>query len=205
MKEVSASWRSLGKWSPALFFAAGGLLGVQVLMIGFLRYNIASFSDLWIAPPAIAALVAGIIGLIGLYPRTAGQAPRLACAGAASAIAAGIILCVAATWLIGSALLGGITQPPPAGFLALIAAFMLAFILAFILSSAASLRADGSLRTVGYLLLVPVISWGMILVVGIVTSMSEALLLDFYTNGLISLAFLAIGHILKPRRERFSQ
>jgi hypothetical protein len=205
MKEVSASWRSLGQWSPALFFAAGGLMLIQVLLIGLRKYNVASFSELLIAPPAIAALVAGIIGLIGLHPRIAGRAPRLACAGAGSALAAGMILCVLAAWLIGSGLMGGIPQPPPGWFLAAIATFMLAFIMAFILSSAASLRDDGSIRTVGYLLLVPVISWGMILVVGIVTSMSEALLLDFYTNGLISLAFLAIGYILKPQRERYSQ
>lgn len=201
MKEVRTSRRSPGQWSPVLFFAAGGLLLVQVFMIGLLRYNIASFSDLWIAPPAIAALAASLAGLITLYPQIWGHAPRTARAGTGFAITAGTLLCLAVLWIMGGTLLGGAPEPP----MGVIAAFMIAFVLSLILTAAASLQSGGSMRRVGYLLLVPVISWGMILVVGAMTSMSEALLLDFYTNGLISIAFLAIGHILKPQRERYSQ
>jgi hypothetical protein len=144
-------------------------------------------------------LIASLAAQIGLYPRIAGRALRLARAGSGAAMAAGTILCIAAVWIIGSALQGGIPQPPPGWFLALIAVFMLAFILAFVLTAAASLRAGGSSRAIGYLLLVPVISWAIILIAGIMSSMNEALLLDFYTNGVIGVAFVAIGNILPTR------
>lgn len=203
MSRISAQiLKTLDQWSSALFIAAGCSMLFQVFLIGLRRYNIGSFSELWIAPPAIAALVAGIIGLVGLYPRIAGRAQRLARAGAGSAIAAGVILCVAAAWLVGSGLTGGIPQPPPGWFLAVIAAFMIAFILAFILAAAACLRAARSLRAIGYLLLVPVVSWGAILVVGVLTNMNDALKLDLYTNGIVSIAFFAIGYVLRTRSAR---
>jgi hypothetical protein len=191
--------RLLARWCPALFIAAGCCMLLQVFLIGLRRYNIGAFSESWIALPAIAALIASLAGQIGLYPRIAGQALRLARAGTAAAMAACMILCIAAVWLIGRALQDGIPQPPPGWFLVLIAAFMLAFILAFVLSAAASLWVGGSLRVIGCLLLVPVISWAIILVAGFMSSMNEALLLDFYTNGVIGVAFLAIGNILPTR------
>lgn len=201
MKGVNPRWRAAGRWSPALFFAAGGLLLVQVLLIGLRKYHIGSFSELWIAPPAIAALVAGLGGLIGLHSRLALHAPRLAGAGSGIALLAAGMLGVASAWIVGRAVLGGIPQPLPAWFLAMIAGFMIAFMLSFAVSGLAGLCGAGALRTIGCLLLAPVVSWSAILIVGFSTNFGDALKLDFYTNGIISLAFLAIGRVLGRRSE----
>ena len=185
------TWRLLGKSSPTLFVASGMLLLVQVILIGLRRYEISSFSDSWIALSSIPAVIAGLIALIGLCPQFSHEAPTLARFAAAAAASAGMLLCAAAAWLIGISLRGGPPQPLPAWFLGVIAAFMIAFMLGFILSAAASFTTGR--RFSGWLLLVPVFAWGSILVAGVMTNMNGALRLDFYTNGAIACAFIALG------------
>jgi hypothetical protein len=95
---------------------------VQVVLIGLRKYQIGTFSEAWIAPPAITALVASLVGLVGLYPHLSRRSPRLARAGRWTTMLAGGVLGLAAMWILGSALRGGLPQPPPPWFLALIAA-----------------------------------------------------------------------------------
>lgn len=172
---------------------------IQVILFWLVRHDIGSFSHHWAAPLGIGALAAGLMGLIGLYPQMMGRAPRLARAAVGFALLAGTILCAATLWLIVATSQGGVPEPPPGGFFAAIGAFMVALVLAFVFAAVASLR-HSALRVVGYLLLVPVIAWGMLLAASAVTSLSGSLSLDIYTNSVISIAFLVIGYLLKKRQ-----
>lgn len=184
-------WRALERASPALFVSSGMLLLVQVILIGLRRYEVVHLSDQWTAVPSIPGVIAGLIALIGLCPQLSQKAPTLARFAAAAAASAGMLLCTAAAWLIGSSMRGGLPQPLPVWFLGVAAAFIVAFIFGFILSGAASFRAGR--RVNAGLLLVPALAWGSILVVGMMTNMSDALRLDYYTNGAIGCAFIALG------------
>jgi hypothetical protein len=188
-----------GRIGRVAFIAAGSLMLCQVLVVGLRRHDFA-VSELWAALPGVAAIIASIVGLIALYPRFTGRSRRLALAGVGAALGAGVILCAAATWLAGSAVLGGgVPQPLPGGLLAAIAGFMIAYVLGFVLNAAAGLRSEG-MRHVGWLLLVPVASWSVILGVAVTSNMGDALKLDLYTNAVIALAFIAIGVLLKNGR-----
>ena len=184
----------------AAFLAAGALMLVQVFFIGLRRYGFETVSELWAAPPAIASIVASIVGLVALYPALATQSPRLSRAGVGAALVAGGVLCAAAAWLVGSAAFGGgVPQPLPPGLLGAIAVFMIAYVLGFGLNAAAGLR-SATLRPIGCLLSVPVLSWAVILAVAMASNLSDALKLDFYTNVAIAFAFIAIGIRLKNMR-----
>jgi hypothetical protein len=124
-----------GRFGRAAFIAAGSLMLCQVLVVGLRRHGMASLSELWAALPAIAAIIASIVGLVALYPRFNGRSRRLALAGVGAALGAGAILCAAATWLASIAVLqGGVPQPLPGGLLAAIAGFMIAYVLGFVLN-----------------------------------------------------------------------
>lgn len=192
-----------GQYGSAAFIAAGSLMLMQVLAVGLRRFGFASLSELWAALPAIAAIIASIVGLIALYPRFNGRARRLALAGVGAAVVAGVTLCAAAAWLAGSVMLngGGVPQPLPAGLLGAIAGFLIAYVLGFVLYAAAGLRSEGMQR-IGWLLLVPVASWSVILGAAVTTNLNDALKLDLYTNAVIAVAFIAIGGHLKDGRTR---
>lgn len=185
------AWRVLEQTSPVLFICSGVLLLVQVMLIGLRRYEMASFPESWIAVPSIPGVIAGIVALIGLYAQLSNESPTLARFAAGAAATAGLLLCTAAVWLIIRGMSGGLPQPLPVWFFGLAAAFIVAFILAFILGSVASLKAGWHLKA--SLLFVPVVAWGIILVAGVITNMSDALRLDFYTNAAIACAFIALG------------
>ena len=61
--------------------------------------------------------------------------------------------------------------------------------LAFIFNAAAFLI-NSSSQNIGYLLMVPVASWGLMVIVGIINGLESGLSLDQYTNGPIAVAFL---------------
>lgn len=189
--DMNRVWRALEKASPGLFVCAGVLLIMQVVMIGLRRYEVGTFSDLWIAVPSIPGVIAALIALSGLYARLTNEAPTLARSAAGAVACAGFLLCTAVAWLIWSSMRGGLPQPLPIWFLGVTATFIVAFILAFILSAAASFRAGRRLSA--FLLFVPVPAWGSLLVAGAISNMSSALQLDFYTNAVIACAYIALG------------
>jgi len=55
---------------------------------------------------------------------------------------------------------------------------------------------------IGYLLLVPVASWGLMLVVGSIKGLGVGITLDLYTNWFIALTFVFIGLLLKKGRAK---
>jgi hypothetical protein len=163
-----------GRIGRAAFIAAGSLMLIQVLVIGLRRHGFASLSEFWAALSGIAAIIVSIVGLVALYPRFTGRSRRLALVGVGAALGAGVTLCAAAAWLAGSAARDGrVPQPLPGGLLAVIAGFMIAYVLGFVLNAAAGLRSQG-MRRIGWLLLVPVASWSIILGVAVTNNLSDA-------------------------------
>lgn len=153
---------------------------------------------MWAAVPGILALTASIIGLLKLHRRASSTGtPWLAHVGAGFALASGGALCIATIWIFITAVFsGGISEPLPNEVLALIGAFVVSMVMAFIFNATAFLM-NSSSQNIGYLLLVPVGSWGLMVIVGILNDLKSGLSLDLYTNGLIALAFLSIGFLVK--------
>jgi hypothetical protein len=113
------------------------------------------------------------------------------------AIASGAALCAAAIWLFGILIFSGGFSEPPAGVLALIGVFIVSMVIAFICYAVAFLWSSS--KNIGYLLMVPVASWGLMLIVGIIKGLEVGLTLDLYTNGLIAVAFVVIGFLLQKK------
>lgn len=191
-------WESLEKWSSKVFLLAGGLLFVHVVLVGLIGYAGVPISEGYHALFGLAGLVGAIVGLLGFYSRLADEVPKLALASVLAIVSAGTLFSVILVWLLGTTLLGGgpqNTAPSWVGVLAPLAIVMIA--LGFVLTSVGSLRTDVPSRTVGLLLLVPVVSWVMILVVSILTNFNAPYALDFFANGMISVSWLGIGYRLQ--------
>jgi|GEM_PF-6343769 len=190
-------FKRLEPLSRPVFISAGLLMLVQVFIIGLRRHGMDFVPEWWAAPPAIGAVVATILGLITLYSRTHGHASRLAFASVCMGVTSGILLCTTALWFVFDALEGGaIPKLRPTSVQGAIALFMVTFIIALLLSAAACLRTKAT-RVIGFLLLVPVFAWCLILGVALMSSMSDALKLDFYTNGAIAAALIATGFLTR--------
>ena len=189
--------RNSRQWDSILFFAAGSFMLVNVIVLWIRYSSSAQLSILWAAIPGIAALTASIIGLFKLYPRISSEARLLARSGAGFALLGGAALCTAAIWIFGTAIFSGeVPEPAPSGLLALIGIFIISMVLAYICYAIAFLIYSSS-KSIGYLLMVPVASWGLMLVVGMVEGLEAGLTLDLYTNGVIAAAFIALGVMLK--------
>ena len=60
-------WQSLERWSPRAFLVAGALLTVFAALVALEVFGGVNTPQALVAIPA---LVAGIVGLFGLYPPT---------------------------------------------------------------------------------------------------------------------------------------
>lgn len=186
------------RWDSVLFLSAGLLMLVNVALLWVRYYSTFQLSILWTAVPGILGLTASIIGLLTLRLRlSSNMTPWLARAGAGFALLAAVALCIAAIWIFSMVLfLGGLSEPTPDAVQTLIGIFVGSMVMAFALNAAAFL-VNGSSQTIGYLLMVPVASWGFMLFVGITSGLQSGLSLDLYANGLIAAAFWGIGFRLK--------
>jgi hypothetical protein len=183
-----------------LFLVAGSFMMVNVIVLWLKYLSIIQLSVLWAAIPGIVALTASIIALFKLYPRISSNAPRLTSGGAGFAVLAGAALSIATIWIFGTVIFDGhIPEPLPSGILALIGIFVVSLVIAFICYALAFLIYSSS-RGIGILLLVPVASWCVILVAGIIKSFTVGLTLDLYTNIFIAVSFLTLGFLLRKDR-----
>ena len=124
----------------------------------------------------------------------------MARSGAGFAFTACVALSITAIWIFSIAIfVGEISEHLPGGVMALIGVFMVSMAIAFICYATAFLI-YGSSQGIGYLLMVPVVSWVLMLVVGIKEGLQVGLRLDLYTNGFIAVAFIFIGFLLKKKR-----
>ncbi|KGJ91919.1 hypothetical protein [Colwellia psychrerythraea] len=192
--------RNFSRWDSRFFIIAGCFMLINTALL-WIRYDSNyQLSILWTAIPAIIGLASAVFGLIKLYPRASANAPLVAKSGAGFALLAATSLSLAAIWIFAVAVFDeGIPDPAPQGLLGLIAIFMIAMVLAFFSNAIAFFRHSGQ-RQVGYLLTVPLAMWVMMLAVGAIKGLEVGLSLDYYANGLIAAAFLALGFTLRISR-----
>jgi hypothetical protein len=165
----------------------------QVLFIGLRKFGIGSFSELWAAVPGIAAIVASLVGLSGLYPRLSPVSPRLAKAAMALIVIAALLMCTALVLLL-SVDRGPSKAPPPVA-LGFIGGFLISYVLAFALGAVCAWRATEV--AIASLALVPAFCWGAIIAAGAMGG-AGALQLDFYLNGIMAFSFLGLAATVRP-------
>lgn len=186
--------KSLEKMSSELFLISGAV-GIVYASL----YGVEAFAGTY---PAVRdflgpiSYIVAFVGLLGLHARLADRRPKLAHTGAFFAILASVGFLLS---LLGSA--GVVPSELPGWVEALQFLFILVgWVLSFLLFSVGSLRSGTFTRTVGLLLLAPVVV--QVLNIGVVVagySSPEARLVN---SGLWALSYLAIGIALRTQGVR---
>jgi hypothetical protein len=199
----SRAWDALESWSSTAFLIAGGLLLLFVLLTG-----LGAFTNVLGEGAVVGAAVVGsglfglilaVIGLLGLYPRLSGAAPRLSRGGLGSLGVAltGIFVVIGTLAVVGPPEApGDVPSFVPPIF---ISSGML-IMLGYVLFAVASIRTNTPSRRVGLLLAVPgiVLIWHYI-ALAVFGSQHVFEIIDYTV---ISMTFLTIGVLL--RTEGFS-
>lgn len=197
MNELTIDPKSVSHWDSRLFIIAGSFMLINTVLLWVRYYSNYQLSILWPAIPAITGLASSVFALLKLYPRVAAIAPLIAKIGSGFVLLALGSLSIAALWIFVVSVFGeGMSVQQNQGIIILIALFMVAMVLAF-LNNAIAFLAFGTQQKIGYLLTVPLAMWFIMLMVGAIKGMERGLSLDFYTNAVIGIAFLALGFTLK--------
>lgn len=163
-------FKPLAKWSRPAFLVAG------VFLIGFVGRNViiafgGGFSETMTALLYLAfvvpAEIAAYVGLLGLYTRVGDVTPKIAGAGAVFAGIAGVAMLGFAGTSIPPLLSSGSPDPPAVTQVLWLVA-LLTTILAFFLFASGILRSGAADRTLGLLLLIPPITYLVMIVSGVV-------------------------------------
>lgn len=182
---------SLERWSPTAFLAAGVLLTVFAALAAlevFVGMN---------APQALVAipgLLAGFVGLVGLYAPLRAEGSRLARAGIAALAIAAIGLVVLLVWIGALTAMYGVDSVKPPG--AVILVTILLVLLGYVLIGLASVRQAVPSRTVGLLLLVPPGTLGLMVATGIAYGGNPPGWTSFVFSGMQAVAHLSLGYLL---------
>lgn len=189
--------RFLERWSATAFLFAGALLigfvvrnGIVAFGDGFSETTAAALYVAFVVPAEVAAYV----GLLGLYPRLAEHASRLAGAGAVCVGIAGVAI-IGFGGGVGSALLAAGSPDPPAFAQLLWLVTIAATILGFILFGVASMRACVPSQRVGVLLLVPPATY-LLMIAGVIGGFTPDWS-AFVLSGIQASAHLVIGVALR--------
>ncbi|MDK1285981.1 hypothetical protein [Pseudoalteromonas umbrosa] len=188
------------RWDTRLFLIAGCCMLINTVCLWMRHFSGYQMSLLWAAVPAIIALGSCTLGVLKLYPRAVSQARKLAISGACFAVMSLTSLVLASMWIFVLSVFGdGISGRPSTGFAVLIGAFMVFMMISFAFNSV-SFLVERTTRNIGLLLLVPVSCWALMLIVALLKSFEAGLSLDFYTNGVMGVAFLLVAFVLKKRQ-----
>lgn len=192
---------ALEQWRATAFLIAGVLLaGVAVYKgIGaFTSWSVTMEVDLIVGG---LALIAPVVGLLGLYPRLREAAPRVSLIGIVSAVvSAGVVLAVL-VWFFATTLQLGrfpVWNEAPVWTAAALAVVFLTLSLGFLLLGVASLRTTALSRPVSLLLVVPAVMWLGLLANVFVRAIAN---LDFYVYVVNAAVVLAIGYFLRTETE----
>lgn len=185
---------SLGRWSPTLFLAGGGLVVGHAAVNGVEAFTGAT------PPPDVfgpAGYLLAVGGLLGLAPALADRTPRLA------RVAAAVALVPLIGWLaiLATALgeLAGVA-PPVSAILSggVLATHLATLLLAYVLFGAAWLRAEVHPRSVGLLLLAPPVLW-VAMLAGAAVVGADAVG-PFFVGAAQALVHVGIGATLRAAR-----
>lgn len=191
-------WEALERWSPTLFLIAGVVLVVYATFNGIVAFtDVTSRTVKDVTGPA--GFVFGFVGLLGLYPTIAGRSPRLARAGAVSAVLGAVGF--STITLQGLARLAGVEPPAWLGIFVLVAA--IGMVSGFLSFGAGTLRTDVHSRALGLLLLAPATIFAVMVTQAVLFAQwglfSETTMAwsAFTISGGQALAYLVIGYSLR--------
>lgn len=191
-------WELLEKRSPTAFLAAG------VLFFGFVVASVISgFTDIggsWVliaeGGTGILGLVVAIVAVVGLYPKLRDRAPYMSLGAVLAFVASVAGLIIAVGWRINA-------PSVPMALTLLFSLSVLLIALGFLLFAVACLRTQTPSRTVGSLLLVPVVMW--IWHYAAFAMFGSNYLLTVIDYVVITTAFLAIGYHLRTMDQSTEQ
>lgn len=190
-------WDRLEQQNATAFLIAGALLAGVAVYKGIGAFTSTS------VPMEVAiivgglALIAPVVGLLGLYPRLREVAPRLSVIGIVSAVVAAGIVFAVLVWFFGTTLQLGrfpVWTEAPVWTAAALAVVFLTLSLGFLLFGVASLWTTALSRPVSLLLVVPAVMWLGLLANVFVRAIAN---FDFFVYVVISAAVLAIGYRLR--------
>lgn len=190
----------LGEWSASLFFLGGVMFGVSAALTVVAMVTGAVQSNMVLGEAFIAAgWIAPLIGLLGLYHVLADRSLRLVQAGSvfvAIGLVAFVFLAVASIIAFVQAL--EITEIP-IPVVILLPGIIAGSLLAFVSFSVASLRSDAHPRVVGILMLVPsaIFVTNFFILPAILGPGPNPPEVGFVITGLLTIAMLAIGYVLR--------
>lgn len=195
---------SFERWGPVAFIVGGiGLLGTTVA--GSL-----DVAGVMASPPRLAMgpLLFGLwfvfVGLLGFYPYVAEPSPRLSRGGFLTSAIAWIVWTVTLLAAIVVDLTSGrtIADPGSWGPPLLTVGFLLA-LLSFLTLGIASTRSESPSRTIGLLLLVPVVAFlgQAVLLISKIVSGEVLSVLQLAFGGIIGIVLIAVGHRLRTTAE----
>lgn len=204
------AWGALERWSAEAFLLAGVLLLASPAHVGLELFMNVPLPSWLVASVVVPGLIATLVGLVGLYPRIADRAPRMASLGGLFTTLAGTILVVLLGWILGNSVLTAASEmaigaPPDVAFLGL----AVTMTLAFVLFGTASLRVAVPSRLVGALLLSFALPWTVIIAAKPVYGSTFPGWLTLAIYGPIPVVMLATGYTLRiesapPARENAS-
>lgn len=192
------AWRAFERWSTEAFLLAGVLLLASPAHIGLELFMNVPLPSWMVASFILPGLTATLVGLVGLYPRIADRAPRMASVGGLFTALAGTTLVVLFGWILGDNVLTeasgmAIGSPPDAAFLVL----AVTMTLAFVSFGTASLRVAVPSRPVGALLLSFALPWFVSLAATPVYGSAFPRWLTLAIYGPIPAVMLATGYTLR--------
>lgn len=184
-------WQSLERWSPKAFLVAGAFLTVFAALVALEVFGGVNAPQALVAIPG---LVAGIVGLFGLYSSLAEEESRLALGGVVALSIAVVGLVALLLWVASLTVMYGIDSvKPPAP---VILSTILVTILGYALLGIASVRHAVPSRTVGLLVLVPPGTLVLMVSTNILSGGNPPEWTAFVFSGLQALAHLSIGYVL---------
>lgn len=194
-------WDGLEKWNSQVFLLAGVLLAGVALYKGVgdvTSWSVTMEVDLVVGG---LALMAPVIGLLGLYPGLREAAPRLAVVGILSALISTVVVLTILGWFVTTTLQLGrfpVWDEAPIWAAAALAVVFLTLALGFLLFGLAGLRTSVLSRRVSLLLIVPAVMW-----IGLLANVGLRVIpnFDFYVYVVNFVTVLAIGYLVRNGRE----
>jgi lipid-A-disaccharide synthase-like uncharacterized protein len=188
------------RWSPIAFIVGGiGLLGTSV--VGSLDVaGVVQSTPRLAMGPLLFGLWFVFVGLIGLYPRIAEGSRRLSLGGVGTSAIAWVLWSITLLAAIGVDITSDRTIADPGSWAPplLAGAFVLA-LLSFLIYGIASTWSESPSRTLGILLLIPVVAFlgqAMLLVSKILTGDVVAVL-QLALGGLTAIVLIVVGYLLQ--------
>lgn len=197
---VTQQLKTLEPWSARLFLIGGVMFGVSASLTVVAMVTGAIQSNLVLGEAFIAAgWIAPLLGLLGLYPALVERTPRLVKAGLVFAVIGLVAFLFLAVASIIAFVQGLQITEIPIPIAVLLPGIIAGSLLTFVAFSIASLKNEAYPRIAGLLMLVPskIFVTNFLILPAILGPGPNPPEVGFLITGLLTLAMLAIGYVLR--------